>query len=76
MDSIRAVSSPQIYAPAPTWTWILKLKSEPKMFLPSNRTLLLFDRSLDALNCQLILTTDVDVAFVGTNSISCNGHRF
>ena len=33
--SIRPVSSPQMYAPAPRWTWISRSKPEPRISLPS-----------------------------------------
>ena len=33
-ESSSAVSSPQMYAPAPAWTVISRSKPEPRMFLP------------------------------------------
>ena len=35
IEAIKAVSSPQTKAPAPSLMWISKLKSEPIIFLPN-----------------------------------------
>ena len=71
IDAIRAVSSPQTNAPAPSFMVISKSKPEPKMSWP-NRPYLprLGNGFLEPNDCQRILGSDVDVAVGGADGVS------
>ena len=77
MEAIRAVSSPQTKAPAPSLTCSWKLKSVPRMLSPSRPyssacSMAIFRR----LMASGILGAAVDVAFFGADGVAAQHHAF
>ena len=78
MEAIRAVSSPQTKAPAPSLILIFEVRiCEPRMFLPRNPfSVACLMAMAQAPDGQRILGADVDVGLVGADGVGADHHAF
>ena len=75
MDAMRAVSSPQTKAPAPSLILMSKSKGDPKMLAAEEPAPpRLVDRELEALNRQRVFRPDVDIALMRADGVGADDH--